>query len=217
MGAAAGKAGGSAPNLIAETESLSTLIKRLSETKPVDWQPGRWRLYEMSEAMPMAVGLVRDDIQPQKAAETAEKPRADLAQLGYQVVIWAFAAPSAENQWTLMLFQPDANGETVVGNSSLVVLPPGCRRTLAVRTADGWEILGFRGTATTEEIKSFFDRQAAGRGVKPAGGWQSRGNAWHVKYVADDNSAVEVRFGPDSRGELSGILMIFSTPKSPNP
>jgi hypothetical protein len=201
---------------LAVVNDSPALIKQLSRTKPVDWQPGRWRLYEMSDELPMAVGLVREVNQDnQNPAATDETARLDLAQGGYRVVIWALAAPSAENQWTLMVFQPDAENHGELGNSPSAALPPGCQRTLALRTADGWEVVGFHGTANPEDIKSFFDRQTSGGGAKPVGGWQPRGNAWHAKYIGNDNRAMEVRFGPDPRGEQSGIVMIYPSPPSP--
>ena len=39
-------------------------LKFLSASKPVDESPGRWRLYEFNEALPMAVGLVRPAADP---------------------------------------------------------------------------------------------------------------------------------------------------------
>ncbi len=177
----------------------------LSASTPVDREPGKWRLYEFRETFPMAVGVARPSTSPSEP----ENGQADLAQLGYRAIMWAIAVPAGANQWTLCVFRP---ADSPMGEESGLVevpIPPGCRRTLSIQ-AGGGGIVAFGGPDRLDRWKRFHDDWFADQGWRQSVHWRSAGKAWYAKYVAPDyiGGAVEVRFGPDGRGGLSGLLMI---------
>ena len=178
----------------------------LSGSTPVDREPGKWRLYEFRETFPMAVGVARPSMSPSEP----ENGQADLAQLGYRAIIWAIAAPAGAKQWTLCVFRPADLPVAEESGLIEVPIPPGCRRTLSIRAVGGGGIVAFGGPDRPDRWKRFHDDWFAGQGWRQSVSWRSAGKAWYAKYVAPDyiGGAVEVRFGPDGRGGLSGLLMI---------
>jgi len=72
-------------------------------------------------------------------------------------------------------------------------------------------MVAFRGSSEPETWQRFFDRSLPGRGWRAAGDWRRSGSGWHRRYVSvagQPAGSVDVRFGPDVRGQLSGLLMI---------
>ena len=210
------------PSVATDDRSFLTF---LSDSTPVDQEPGKWRLYEFRETFPMAVGVAREGDRSDlprsgpKAGTDAQRwslhksdlsPSADLAQLGYRAIMWAIAVPAGANQWTLCVFRL---ADSPMGEESGLVkvpIPPGCRRTLLIRAVGGGGIVAFGGPDRLDRWKRFHDDWFAGQGWRQSVHWRSVGKAWYAKYVAPDyiGGAVEVRFGPDGRGGLSGLLMI---------
>ncbi len=183
-----------------------TIMAHLSGSTPVDREPGKWRLYEFHETFPMAVGVARPSTSPSEP----ENGQADLAQLGYRAIMWAIAAPAGANQWTLCVFR---SADSPMGEESGLVevpIPPGCRRTLSIRAVGGGGIVAFGGPDRLDRWKRFHDDWFANQGWRQSVHWRSAGKAWYAKYLAPDyiGGAVEVRFGPDDQGGLSGLLMI---------
>ncbi|MBU4270553.1 MAG: hypothetical protein KKE86_06130 [Planctomycetes bacterium] len=193
-------------------------MAHLSDSTPVDREPGKWRLYEFRETFPMAVGVAREGDRsdlprsgPKGASHKSDlSPSADLAQLGYRAIMWAIAVPTGAKQWTLCVFRPS---DSPMGEESGLVevpIPPGCRRTLSMQAVGGGGIVAFGGPDRPDRWKRFHDDWFARQGWRPTVPWRQTGNAWYAKYNAPDDigGAVEVRFGPDGRGGLSGLLMI---------
>ena len=207
----------------------------LSDSKPVAESPGQWRVYEFSEAFPMAVGLGRAGVgsTPHAPREASDVTRsvtstgsdvtrsvtsttstgnvaagANLARAGYRVVLWAVAMPAGAGGWTICCFEP--NAPSLAGASGLiqVPLPPGSRRGLSLR-AGGSGITAFDGPYHPEDWKRFFDDWFRSQAWRTVTDWQSSGSAWYAKFAAaDGRGAVDIRFGPDGRGGLSGLLMM---------
>ncbi len=194
-----------------DTASDEKFLKFLSGSKPVDESPGRWRLYEFNEAVPMAVGLVRADAPP---PERGKMPRlldgqANLAQLGYRAIIWGLAMPMGEDAWSLCVFQPENHPADGVAGSADIPLPPECRRMLSLRADRGGGITAFSGPDRPDEWRRFYDQWAAQQGWRPVGAWQAIGAAWYAKFAppGSGGGTLEIRFGPDGRGGSSGVLI----------
>ncbi|MBN1394397.1 MAG: hypothetical protein JW959_05200 [Pirellulales bacterium] len=201
--------------LVAQTTGATDdggLMKFLSKLSPTADSTDGWRLYEFNEAFPTVVGVARTGGSPTEP----ETDSADLAQLGYRVIMWGIAIPTGADRWSLCIFLPNdfsAKEESVAVDVSL---PPGARRTLAVRTVEGEAIVAFAGQGESGDWKPFYDEWFAGRGWRPATAWRRNENGWYAKYVSPDcvGCAVEVHFGRDAGGGLSGLLMIAPpTPK----
>ena len=169
-------------------------LKLLASCTPVDQEPGKWRLYELHDAFPMTVGVL--------ARANAQD----------RVAVWGLAVPTGAKQWTLNTFQqlPSAVGNS---NAINVPLPPGCRRTLSLSTESG-RIIAFRGPDCPSEWKGFYDDWFASQGGQRAAPWRLVGSAWCAKF-SDRGEWIDVRFGPDGQGGLSGMLM--TTPDHSRP
>lgn len=174
----------------------------LTGTTPVEQQPGEWRLYELNQAFPMAVGLRRP------VATSMDPAKSKVAE--YRTAVWGLAMPMGERQWMLSTFQTEGpSGER--SNLAVVPLPPGSDRTLSLSAAGGG-IISFSGPDRPTEWKQFYDNWFAQQGGHQTAGWQSAGQAWHAMFTTTEDS-VDIRFGPDARGGLSGLLML--TPHKP--
>jgi hypothetical protein len=160
----------------------------LADSTPVDQIPGKWRLYELNEACPMTVGVA--------TSNPAE----------YRVVVWGLAMPTGDKQWTLSTFQSEVR--SIGGQSGLsnVPLPPGSCRTLSL-LATGGGIITFSGPDRSVEWKNFYDEWSAYQGWQQVASWQPTGAAWYAKFAAPDD-LIDIRFGPDGHGGLSGLLMM---------
>ena len=173
----------------------------LTDATPVDSEPGRWRLYEFAETFPMAVAVADSDD--------------DLASAGNRAIMWAIAVPAGEERWSLCVFSPTDSAEKKSAVEIVPPLPSGGRRTMSIEANDGEAITAFTGPNEPEQWRQSFDRWFAERNWRPPAAWRKIGKAWYIKYVSPDSDdcAVEVSFGPDGRGGLSGLLMI--TPLHP--
>ena len=156
----------------------------LTGLTPVDQKAGKWRLYELHDAFPMAVGV------------NSKEDRA---------VVWGLAMPMGDRQWTLSTFQ--AGISTTEGHCSKcdIPLPPGGCKTLAMSAADG-RIIAFGGPDQTDEWKRFYDDWFSHHGYQTAT-WRQVGSAWCAKF-AGQGDLVDVCFGPDGRGGLRGLLVM---------
>ena len=160
----------------------------LTGLTPVDQKPGKWRLYELHDAFPMAVGVA-----------TRPNSKEDRA------VVWGLAMPVGDRQWTLSTFH--AGISTMEGHFSKcdIPLPPGGQKVLAMSAADG-RIIAFSGPDQTDQWKQFYDGWFAHTGCKPAS-WRQMGTTWCAKF-AGQGDLVDVCFGPDGHGGLRGLLVM---------
>jgi hypothetical protein len=186
-------------------EGEDKFLALLSDSTPVE-EEGKWRIYEFHEAFPMAVGLTRSGT---AAATEPAKTSVNLAQAGYRVVVWAVAVPSTNGEWTLYSFQPESPSIEVVSGLAEIPFPEGCHRGLSLRAAEGAGLIAFSGPERPQQWKLFYDNWFRRQGWQTMTDWQPVGPAWYAKFVAKDGGgAVDVRFGPDGRGGLSGLMMI---------
>ncbi len=155
----------------------------LAGLTPVDQKPGKWRLYELQDAFPMAVGV---------------NAKEDCA------VVWGLAMPVGDQQWTLSTFQM-GNSRSEGQIKGEVPLPPGGSQTLAMSTSDG-RIVAFSGPNRSEDWKKFYDDWSSQQGYQKTD-WRQVGSAWYAKFLKPGDS-VDVRFGPNERGDLSGLWMM---------
>ncbi len=190
---------------VAESEFLS----RLAAQQPAEQEPGKWRLYELTEALPMVVGT-----QPRRAAGDAS-PREHLAVPAHRVVTWGLALPAGPEAWTLFTFQSEVPSGGQTAGMPKIPVPPECRRTLSMRVAGGGAILTFEGPEDPKTWAKFYDRWFATHNWKTAGGWRRFGSRWHVRYSAPGKvpaGCVDVHFGSDGRGGSTGLLVIGPSP-----
>ena len=174
-------------------------MDELMDRTPIDQEPGKWRLYEISESLPMIVGLTR-----MRLPATSNESRYE-----YRITIWGIAMPMQQLQWTLNIFQSNmASGER---NSRWndVPMPPGSRKILSLSEAKGGGIVSLRGSGRAAEWKRFYTDWFTRRGFSSTG-WYSTGDSWYAEFSGLNDDSIHIRFGPDNRGGLSGLLMISS-------
>jgi hypothetical protein len=78
-----------------------------------------------------------------------------------------------------------------------------------LRAAGGAGLVAFHGPNHPQDWKRFYDDWFRRQAWRTVTDWQPAGAAWYAKFAATDGGgAVDVRFGPDGRGGLSGLLMM---------
>jgi len=78
-----------------------------------------------------------------------------------------------------------------------------------LQAAGGAGLIAFSGPNQPQQWKHFYDDWFRRQGWQTATDWQVVGQAWYAKFLAKGgNGAIDVRFGPDGRGGLNGLMMI---------
>ena len=181
------------------------LLKSLAGRVAVEHEEGKWAVYQLDEAVPMVVGV------RQVVAAPGLPAGGNVAGSDLRVVSWGFGVPAEPEGWTLYTFVSASPTSGLGPAGPSIPVPPGCTRTMSMRVAGGGGIVALRGPLRPSAWKSFYDQYFQKRGWKPEGPWQKRGSRWSGRYregPAPDAGAVDVQFGPDDRGGMTGLLMI---------
>jgi len=193
------------------------LLKSLADRPPAEGEPGGWALYERSEPLPMVIGTLPADRGPSSPTGSAIAPPAP------RVVIWGLAIPAGRQQWTLWTIHPSSPSPEFQAVLPEVPLPPGSRKLLCVRVPGGGAMVSFHGAGGTQSWKTFFEQWSRHSGWRAVGSWRENGSMWHLRWVRAGNepgATLDVHFGPDDRGQWTGLLMFTSEPaatESENP
>jgi hypothetical protein len=184
-----------------EQQLLALLAKRAAVAE----ERGRWQIHELEGGFPMVVGsrIGADSTRPSEGGQVADPPR--------RVVTWGLAIPTPEQSWSLYTFHPARSGSGPPADLPEIPLPPDSRKTLSLQVFDGGRMVALVGPLDEGTWKRHFDRWSSERDWTPAGSWGRSGSVWHRRYVRSDgrgSQAVDVRFGSDGRGRLTGLLMI---------
>jgi len=183
----------------------ANLLSRLAARDPAQQEPGEWRLYELTEVLPMVVGT-----RPQPA--TADNsPSKNPAARNDRVVVLGVALPVGPDTWTLLSFQPGGPVGQPSAGLPEVPIPAGCRKTLSMGVAGGGAVLAFEGPSEPKTWISFYDRWFAAHDWKTIGGWQESGTGWHARYAPpaqDPAASVDVHLGGDGPHRSAGLLMV---------
>jgi hypothetical protein len=192
----------------------TNLLSRLAARDPAEQAPGKWRLYELTESLPMVVGT-----RPQPAAADPP-PGKNPAAMGDRVVVLGVAMPMGSEGWTLFSFQPEGpDGQHPAGLPE-VPIPAGCRKTFSMGVAGGGAMFAFEGLQGPETWINFYDRWFAAHDWKTIGGWQESGTGWHARYAppAQDPAAfVDVHLGSDGPHRSTGLLLLSPSPSGRGP
>jgi hypothetical protein len=192
-------------------EAENRFLSRLAARDPAEQEPGKWRLYDLSEAFPMLVGT------RQTAVLTHAPSEGSLAATSHRMVVWGLALPAGPKTWTLFTFQPEASAARSSAVVPEVPIPPECRRTLSMRVAGGGAMLAFDGPQEPRTWIDFYDGWFAARRWRTVWGWQHSGPRWHARYTAageERAGCVDVHFGNADQGRSTG-LVIVNPPASP--
>jgi hypothetical protein len=181
------------------------LLAKLQDRRPIEQEQGKWQLYELSEGLPMVVGT-REMPAPSSAVGGS-----GLAQTTRRVVIWGLAIPAGLEAWTVYTFQPVSSSDSLPGEGPEVPLPPGSRRLVSLRTADGGAIAAFAGPEQPDAWVEFYRAWSVRHDWKPVQDWQRVGSRWHARYTSatgEPPTWIDVQFGPDGRGQYTGLVVI---------
>jgi len=189
------------------------LLKSLADQTPAEGEPGGWQLYERSEPLPMVVGARPAGGGPSPPGGSASPGGSAIAPPAPRVVIWGLAIPAGRQQWTLWTFHPSSSSPGFHAARPEVPLPPGSRRLLSVRVAGGGGVVSFHGAGDAESWKAFFEEWSKRNDWRTVGTWRQNGSMWHLRWVragSEPAERLDLHFGPDDRGQLTGLLMFAS-------
>jgi hypothetical protein len=177
-------------------------LDEIARRTPAAQKPGAWRVYELDLSPPMAVGVR----QPPGAAGD------NLAALGYRVVTWAMAVPTAKQTWTLWTFQSGGPGPETFLETPEITLPPNSRRLLSLGAGGGPGMVLFEGgeTADADEWMGFYDWHFRSKGWRAAVAWRRSASGWYARYVPPEGAKagpVDVRLSRDGNGGITGLLL----------
>ncbi len=186
------------------------LLARLTTQKPVQQESGKWRIYELSEAFPLVVGTRAN-------REVGEQPVDSASHSSHQIMATlGLAIPNGPQAWTVYTFQPESRSERAKATQKDVPLPPGCRRTLALRVVSGGTTVAFEGPRRAKSAVEFYDEWFSAHGRGAVGGWRHYGNQWNGRYHYTDRGVdrcVDLHLGGDGHGRLTGLIVV--TPVAP--
>lgn len=184
------------------------VVRRLAEYEPVEQGEG-WRIVQHGGPVITVVAL-------RMAPITASSGAGGASQKAESVVSWGLGlrAPETEteeaassNRWTL--FTCSGAGQRVSSDLNLSSpIPPGSRRTLAMRVKGGGALIGFAGQGTASSSKEFYDQSFQEQGWSRAGAWTRIGTNWHARFQKPRAESCDVQLRDDTDGGTSGILTV---------
>jgi hypothetical protein len=180
-------------------------LEYLATCAPVEQEAGLWRIFQLDQGFPMVVGV------RESAEQAPPKTGAELARTAPRVVTWGLAVPAGPDAWALYTFQSEPRSGQSFPDLPDVPLPPGCQQTLSMRVVGGGAMIGFEGPNEPDSWTRFYGRWFAGNGWEAVGQWQHADSAWYGRYTATGQgpaATVDVRFAPDGRGRLTGLLIV---------
>lgn len=171
------------------------MLSQLDGHTPVAMQEGQWEVYELDGPVPLAVGVRFDG--------------ADHSVGSRRVVCWGLAVPLSggenANRWTLFMWA----GESQSVDSAVInqfPMPPGARRTMSMRSADGATLLSMRGAGKPADwVKHFQSWQRESSFVEDTP-WHLSGTSWHARYGDENQGWLDMRIWQGQPHSVSGIV-----------
>jgi len=184
-------------------------LKRVAGRQPAQEEPGQWRLFALDAAFPMVIGTRKTD-------STLNPPNDRVVNATERVVTWGLAVPVGARAWTLYTFQ-SAPPDGAASPRSELPIPPGSRRTLSIRAADGGAVASFRGPDHPGECRRFFDSWLAANGYHAADAWQQHDATWSLRCTraaGNGRDSLDVLFVSDGSGEMTGVVLRTPLPNA---
>lgn len=211
-----------------------SLLAQLGAATLIETSDAGWELHALGDAIPMIAVVRRDVFVTGSRAPAAAADRSSLSlrpsasapsqtasdsvqsqQVVPCVAIWGLALPAGPMSWTAYVFLPtNSEGSEGAAVPTDIPLPPGATKSLALTSTSGGAMVSFQGPAEPEVWKKTFDRWLADGGWRAPEGWRPSGNGWYLRGRRD-GAAIDVRFSPDPKGGLGGIVVV--TPRGAGP
>lgn len=223
--AAARTPGGQEAKLLAMTENRAVAAA----------EPDRWELHEFIGTFPLWVGFVQVPGSSDHPGNLAGEPPSPGSQR--RLAAWGMAVPSANHHWNLYLqeeFQPDGQTRQQAGRGEaqaaatrnepawqsqrIPPLPLGFRRTLALTTEQGEQLIGFAGEAAMDACRAHFDRWAAALDPPQKLRWRGGADHWIADLPAPSTHEAgaagqtghgfQLQLAKDARGTVLGLVRL---------
>ena len=176
------------------------LIENSRNRDPIEQEPGKWRLFQAKEPIPMVVGI-RDDCPPNAPSGNVQS----------RMVAWGMTVPSSESEssepvWTNYSCR-FINRQPSTGQRINVPLPPGGTKTLSIEDVDGASVTGFKGQSPIETME-FFSDWAKQNGIEETKSWQAFRGAWRAEFAHKKPSQVkiEIQLAIDGDRSVAGLI-----------
>jgi hypothetical protein len=182
------------------------LLSRVAATKPACEEAGQWQLFALDSAFPMALGT-------RWVASTDRPPAEWVAKTRRRVVTWGLAVPAGGDVWTVYTFHTASLRRDDAAIASDLPIPPGGRKTLAIRAADGGAVVAFQGPDRPGQWGEFFDAWLAAHGWKATSPWQHRQTSQSLRAVCETGDSLDVLLSSQGTGEMTGLMLL--TPRPP--
>jgi hypothetical protein len=206
-------AGESAPPAGPPADAELQLLEAVQSLDPLRVIEGI-RFYGPDAGLPLVVAVAEARAgPPTSAAESSDEGAAGglLGASRDRVLVWAIAAPAGDQLWSLYAFRLGEPAGPRAADVPSIALPPGSRKTMSLRDAQGVTLVAFAGSGAADDWRQSLAGALTRSGWQAADGWQSSGDVWHARYVRGATagaSSVEIQFGPESSGRLAGLLRI---------
>ena len=154
------------------TDSEDKFLALLSDSKPVEEEPGKWRVYEFHEAFPWQweCSACRNGGHPAGGDRTEPCPS------GVSCDSLGSSSADGQGEWTLCSFQPESPSIAVGSGLADIPFPEGCRRGLSLQAAGGAGLIAFSGPDQPEQWKHFYDDWFRRQGWQAVTDWQPVGS-----------------------------------------
>jgi hypothetical protein len=164
-----------------------------------------WRIDELDQEFP----LVLCSTQPGKDVAAAD----GTAQAA-RILAIGLALPAEEDQWRLYAFDLEGSGAADEARDFGLPLPPGCRRVLTLRQADGRRLACIAGGGELREWVAFFRRELPQQGWQAAHEGKLTDGRWQGKFIYIGARIVEaeIHIAPSAPGKLRGLLVVSRQP-----
>ena len=191
------------PNLCIGNGELQEWLAKLDRLQPVRHEPGRWKLYELRQPMPMAVA-VTDSINP---SGTANSHPSTTRVLSWGMAIPADAKPVQEaKSWTAFVISSATQRASARINQ--LALPATCARVIAMLGRSD-AVIGFSSHADPGEVAASWDARALQETWRNPDPWQINSGSWHRRYEHSDGTCCDVQFAyqPGSKSTIVGFCL----------
>jgi hypothetical protein len=174
------------------------MLQDTAQLKPVEQEPGRWRIYQLDGPTPMVVAT--DAPVGSVGTESSQANR---------VLCWGLALPHAAppDRWTLFVCVPATGRDRPIDDQPVLPTPPGARRLMSLATADGGTTIVMGGSGEVSGWRAFFDTwfmQHDWTGEDP---WQTDANVESRTYL-DSDGAFSVQVLIERGDDLRGIMTV---------
>ncbi len=179
-------------------------LNQIARQQPAQEEPGRWRLFALDAAFPMVIGTRWIGAEGGPPNDRVVKP-------AQRVVTWGLAVPAGADTWITYTFHTaPPEGERPSAALELPI-PPGSRKTLAIRAADGGAVASFKGPDRPSEWRQFFDSWLATHGWEKAEAWQHRGATWSVRCLrqsGNQRDSLDVLLASEGTSGMTGLVLL---------